>query len=156
MNPRKRITAALALGAVLAAALFTTAPARSVGADRAARGPLRRVNALPVPARSFKELEVLTDRCSNSVWLSPDYQTEVSNPPGAIFLNSLDRSDKDEPDDAHPWSERMKVKRFGPGKLVRWFCGTTKERSRCPQGTSHLQGWLGPNRKLLIRCLKEV
>lgn len=109
--------------------------------------------AEPVPARILKELRVLTDRCSNSVWISPNYYSQVSNPPGGIFLNSLERSDKEEPDAEHPFSEKMTIKRFGPNRYVRWYCGTTRERSRCPRGTRAVQGWLGPDRKLLIRCL---
>lgn len=91
-------------------------------------------------------LETLTDRCSQSVWISPDYYAGVVNPPGAIFLNRLNATP------FTPFSNVITVRRFGPNHYVRWFCSLTKERSRCPAGTTNVQGRLGPNRLLQIRC----
>jgi len=95
---------------------------------------------------SAQILATLTDRCSQSVWISPDYSANIVNPPGALFLNRLN------PNVFTPWSRIMVVRRFGPNGYVRWHCGLTPERSRCPQGTRAVQGRLGPNRLLQIRC----
>jgi hypothetical protein len=98
-------------------------------------------------AASSKVLATLKDRCSQSVWISPDYNATVANPPGAIFLNRL------EANPFTPFSEVMTVTHFGPNHLVRWHCSLTKEQSRCPAGTRAVQGRLGPSRLLQIRCL---
>jgi hypothetical protein len=36
----------------------------------------------------------------------------------------------------------------------RWFCGMTKERSRCSAGTGRVRWKLGANRLFYTQCLK--
>lgn len=57
-----------------------------------------------------------------------------------------------------PWSDRIKYSSImnGETRRFRWFCNTTRERSRCPEKTTHVRFKLTPGGGFKTRCLRQI
>ena len=129
--------------------------------------PLALALSLPLRAAPHTHVvETLTDRCSVQVVIKNAYAENANVDPSDILL---DRSGnlgtigsamaaghyrKAGANGNSAFSAEISPVPVNGERYFRWYCGTTAERSRCPEGTKGLKARIGPDRLLETQCLK--
>ncbi len=106
--------------------------------------------------------EILVDRCSVQVMIKVPY-AENSNPSSKDVI--LDRTgafadlkhlftvvEQPNPNAFSQWTGPISPVPANHDGFIRWFCGTSAERSRCHAGTKAIRARIGPDRCLQIAC----
>lgn len=108
--------------------------------------------------------EVMVDRCSVQVMIKVPYADD-SNPSSKDVI--LDRTgafknlmqlftviEQPGPNAFSLWTELISPVPANRDGFIRWYCGTSAERSRCRGGAKSIRARIGPNRCLQIACYK--
>lgn len=129
--------------------------------------PITLTLALPLHAQSHKHVvETLTDRCSVQVVIKNPYADNASIDPSDVLLDrngnlgtvgsamEAGHYQKAGANGKSAFSAEVSPVPINGDRYFRWYCGTTAERSRCPQGTKAIKGRIGPDRLFETQCLK--